>query len=59
MKVKELIAELEKCNPDDVVMFEELEDIMAEDEDAIHSCSIDDVMICGTQKGSVYLVGKP
>ena len=66
MKVKELIEELKKCNPDDIVMynfenaftndnFEIMHDLQ-ERHECEFDCAIDDVAICsGTLKGFVFL----
>lgn len=66
MKVKELIEELKKCNPDDIVMynfenaftndnFERMHDLQ-ERYECEFDCAIDDVLIgSGTLKGFVFL----
>lgn len=66
MTVAELIAELEKCNPNDIVMydfensftndnFERMKDIQ-ERHDCEWHCSVDDVQVGGgTLKGFVFL----
>lgn len=66
MKVKELIEELKKCNPNDIVMynfenaftndnFERMHDLQERNE-CEFDCSVDDVAIgCGTLKGFVFL----
>ena len=66
MNVKELIEELKKCNPDDIVMynfenaftndnFERMHDLQERNE-CEFDCAIDDVAIAsGTLKGFVFL----
>ena len=59
MKVKELIAELQKCNPEDLVFFDLYNSIQNNEiptfEQELHF-SVDDVFIGrGTERGFVYL----
>lgn len=66
MKVKELIEELKKCNPEDIVMynfenaftndnFERMHDLQ-ERHECEFDCSVDDVAIGSeTLKGFVFL----
>ena len=59
MKVKELIAELQKCNPDDLVFYD-LENAIKNDEIEVTTqelhFSVDDVLIGGgTTRGFVFL----
>ena len=66
MKVKELIEELKKCNPDDIVMynfenaftndnFERMHDFQERNE-CEFDCAVEDVAIgLGTLKGFVFL----
>ena len=61
MTVKELINELEKCNPDDIVMYDPENAIKNENggtsQEIVEVYGIDDVLIgSGTIKGFVYLV---
>ena len=61
MTVKELINELEKCNPDDIVMYDPENAIKNENvgisPEIVEVYGIDDVLIgSGTIKGFVYLV---
>lgn len=60
MTVKELINELKKCNPDDLVMYDPSNAIKNENggvsPDIVENYCIDDVLIgSGTTKGFVYL----
>jgi hypothetical protein len=67
MTVQQLIVELQKCNPNDIVMYDcETELLNDKDGDGIYgnaldemkefSMSVDDVLIgSGTSKGFVYL----
>ena len=63
MTVKELINELEKCNPDDIVIYdpenaiknENVENVGISPEFVEHY-GVDDVIGSGTLKGFVYLV---
>lgn len=66
MLVSELIAELQKCNPDDIVMynfenaftnddFERVREITSR-HDCEWDCSVDEVLVgSGTLKGFVFL----
>lgn len=66
MLVKELIEELQKCNPEDIVMYN-FENSFANDNferveelhnrrDCEYDCGVDDVLIGeGTMKGFVFL----
>lgn len=61
MTVKELINELEKCNPDDIVMYDPENAIKNESvgtsPEIVEVIGIDDVLIgSGTSKGFVYLI---
>ena len=61
MTVKELINELEKCNPDDIVMYNPDNAIKNESvgtsPEFVEHYGVDDVLIgSGTAKGFVYLV---
>ena len=61
MTVKELINELEKCNPDDIVMYDPENAIKNESvgtsQEIVECYGVDDVLIGGgTTKGFVYLV---
>ena len=54
MTVKELINELKKCNPDDLVMYDPSNAI--KNENIVENYCVDDVLIgSGTTKGFVYL----
>ena len=61
MKVKELINELQKCNPDDIVMYDAdksftIQDIQAMNDYIDTHFGVDDVLIGhGTLRGFVYL----
>lgn len=60
MTVKDLINELEKCNPDDIVMYDPENAIKNENDgtspEFVEDYGIDDVLIgWGTTKGFVYL----
>lgn len=60
MKVKELINELKKCNPDDIVMYDPENAIKNESggtsPEFVEDYCIDDVLIGGgTTKGFVFL----
>ncbi len=60
MTVKELINELEKCNPDDIVMYDPENAIKNESvgisPEFVEHYGVDDVLIgSGTIKGFVYL----
>ena len=61
MTVKELINELKKCNPDDLVMYDPENAIINENggtsQEIVEDYGIDDVLIGGgTTKGFVFLV---
>lgn len=58
MKVKELIAELQKCNPEDLVFFDLYNSIQNNETQTFEELhfSVDDVFIGrGTERGFVYL----
>lgn len=60
MRVKELINELKKCNPDDLVMYDTANAIKNENDctspEVGEDYGIDDVLIgSGTNKGFVFL----
>ena len=56
MTVKELINELEKCNPDDIVMYDPSNAIKNENDNIDAVYGIDDVLIgSGTIRGFVFL----
>lgn len=67
MTVAELIAELQKCNPNDIVMYNfensftndnfERAHELVERHECEYDCSVDDVLVgSGTSKGFVFLV---
>jgi hypothetical protein len=58
VKVKELIAELQKCNPEDLVFFDLYNSIQNNETQTFEELhfSVDDVFIGrGTERGFVYL----
>ena len=61
MTVKELISELKKCNPNDLVMYDPENAIKnasgGTSPEFVEDYGVDDVLIgSGTEKGCVYLV---